>query len=72
MTYDSVADAAYVYLVEQIATGEAVKTHVTDVPLDAGTVLVNLDKDGRLLGFEILGARGVLRDETLATAEDIT
>ena len=64
VTYDSVADAAYVQVVEQIGNGEAVKNLVTDLPTQGGSIVIDFDDDGRVLGFEILGARTLLRDET--------
>jgi uncharacterized protein YuzE len=65
VTYDPAADAAYVYLVDRIAPGEA-KRQV--MALD-GSVVLDLDSEGRLLGVEVLAAKQLLRPETIETAE---
>ena len=65
LTYDPAADAAYVYLVDRIAPGEA-KQQVT--ALD-GAVVLDLDATGRLLGVEVVYAKRLLRPETIEEAE---
>ena len=64
-TYDATPNAAYVYLVDEIQAGEA----VTQVPLQGegapGEYILDLDAQGRVIGIEILGARGALRADTL-------
>lgn len=61
LVHDEVANAAYVYLVDRIQPGEVRRT----VPVEArgidGSVNIDLDADGRILGFEILGAAAMLR-----------
>jgi uncharacterized protein YuzE len=66
VTYDAQANAAYVYLVDAIRPGEAVRQQVI------GNVILDFDIDGKLLGIEVLDARGVLRETTLAMAEPKT
>jgi uncharacterized protein YuzE len=65
MTYDPEARAAYVYLVDRIAPGEAKRQEVV---LD-GQVVLDLDEHGKLLGVEIIYADSLLRPETIARAE---
>jgi uncharacterized protein YuzE len=67
MTYDAEAKAAYVYLVDPIAPGEAKRQEVV---LD-GQVVLDLDEHGKLLGVEIIYADLLLRPETIARAERI-
>lgn len=63
VTYDSEANAAYIYLAEEPPTGWR---HGKTVPLDpnevGGMINLDLDEDGRLMGLEVLGARSVLPD----------
>jgi uncharacterized protein YuzE len=70
ISIDTTADAAYVYVVADIDDDEAAQSYVVDVP--GGEITIDLDADGRLLGFEVLGAETLLRPETVAVAEDIT
>ncbi|WP_460845777.1 DUF2283 domain-containing protein [Nocardioides ultimimeridianus] len=72
MTHDREADAAYIYLVDEVAPGEVTQTRVADVPLDRAAIAVDFDADGRIIGLEILGANRVLRSSTIAAASDIT
>jgi len=63
--YDPEADPAYVYLVEDIQVGEAARTvcvHPEDV---GGMVNIDLDRDGKILGIEILDARSMMRPDVL-------
>lgn len=65
LKYDPDADAAYLMVVDDIAPGEAVtQVEVEDERL-RGHVILDLDKDGFLLGVEILGASTQLRQITL-------
>ena len=70
MTYDEVADAAYLYL--QPPGTPVARMYACD-PLKAGG-MINLDFDtaGRLIGVEVLGARTKLAPELLAAAVDIS
>lgn len=54
-SYDSQADAAYIYLTHPIAAGAATRT----VPFDPtiGMFNLDLDTDGHVLGLEILGGQ---------------
>ena len=72
LTHDAVADAAYVYLVDEIDRGEVASPQIAGIPLDRATLIVDFDASGRVLGIEVLGASRVLREETISAAEDIT
>ncbi len=54
VAYDALAKAAYIYLMDDIDPGAAVRQIVAD----NGNVVLDLDKDNRLIGIELL-------DETL-------
>lgn len=72
ITYDSVANAAYIYLGPQEAEAWVAKTYPCD-PVDVdGMINLDFDADGRLGGIEVLAARQKLAPELLAMAEDIT
>jgi uncharacterized protein YuzE len=65
MTYDPEADAVYVYLADEIFAGGVKKTYPCD-PLDVdGMINLDFDGDGRLIGLEVLGAKGKLPPELL-------
>lgn len=65
ITYDSDADAAYIYLVDEIGAGGVDRT----VPVEAIAThaMVNLDFDasGKLIGIEVLDASNLLPDDLL-------
>ncbi len=61
--YDKDVDAGYIYLVNEIKDGEAVKT----IELDSNIIL-DFDKDGKLLGIEVLNASAVLNKDILMKA----
>ncbi|MGN6407346.1 MAG: DUF2283 domain-containing protein [Curtobacterium sp.] len=65
---DREADAAYVALVDVVHPGESVSQRSIDDPDGVPMVLVDLDAHGRILGFEVLGASRILREETLRDA----
>lgn len=71
MTYDRVADAAYIAFVD-VTPGEAVEQR--EFPLDdkEAEIVLDFDRNGFLLGVEVLGAAAILRRELLAQATDIT
>ena len=68
ITFDRSVNAAYIYLVS-IGRGEAVKTHDATPPHGEGTVMLDFNKNGRLIGIEILNATRVLPHEVLEQAE---
>jgi uncharacterized protein YuzE len=69
ITYDPIADAAYIYLV-RIPPGGVAETYPGD-PRDKLSYGINLDFDkaGRLLGIEVLNARLKLPQEVLRQAQ---
>ncbi|MFT7767042.1 DUF2283 domain-containing protein [Clavibacter tessellarius] len=72
VTYDAVADAAYIALAGPVGDGEAAtQIHSITTPGDRGEVALDFDADGRLLGVEVLHASAVLPAAVLAEAERI-
>ncbi|MGR6913821.1 DUF2283 domain-containing protein [[Actinomadura] parvosata] len=67
--YGGENDVAYIYLADHIGKGEAVRQVVVDDDGLRGEVIIDVDRDGKVLGVEIVGASYVLRPETLATAD---
>ena len=65
ITYDAEADVAYVYF-EEISKGKVVQT----ISLNEN-INVDLDKDGRTLGIEILEASKNLPKNTIKSAKII-
>lgn len=69
ISFDDEADAAYVSIVEPIGQGEAcTQVWVKSKRIRGGDIILDLDRDGRLLGVEVLGATVLLRPDTLAGA----
>ncbi|GIE36736.1 hypothetical protein Ait01nite_097810 [Actinoplanes italicus] len=70
ITYDEVANAAYVYF--QPPGTPVAKMYPCD-PIDVdGMINLDFDEAGRLIGLEVLDARAKLAPELLSQAEDIT
>lgn len=67
-TYSRDADAAYIYLGPVIEAGQSARQVILDDDELKRDLILDLDEDGRLLGIEVLGARGFLRDEFLDEA----
>lgn len=70
-TDDTSADAAYINIVESIAPGESVRQSLVEAEGLRAMVVLDSDADDRLLGIEIVGARRLLRAETLAALRRI-
>ncbi|MHB0915648.1 MAG: DUF2283 domain-containing protein [Thermoleophilia bacterium] len=69
ITYDQDADAAYIYL-REIEAGGSVKTYPCD-PLEVdGMINLDFDKEGRLVGIEVLGASNKLPPEVINITEE--
>ena len=66
VTYSPDADAAYLYLVE-IGPGQVTRTQSCDVA--KGTINLDCDASGQLLGIEILDARELLPLNVIERAE---
>ena len=64
--YDKDVDAAYIYLEDSIADGEVDKT----IGLN-DNIILDFDKNGKLLGVEILSASKVLNKKLLLEAQSI-
>jgi len=62
--YDKEADAAYIYMVEDIGNGEAVKT----IQLN-DNIILDFNSEGKLLGIEILDASKILNNEVLLQSQ---
>ncbi|WP_211275645.1 DUF2283 domain-containing protein, partial [Actinoplanes rectilineatus] len=70
VTYDEVADAAYIYLQ---APGTRVARMYPCDPVDVdGMINLDFDANGRLIGLEVLDARAKLAPQLLTQAENIT
>lgn len=59
ITYDRVADAAYIELAPGIGVGGVAKTYPCD-PIEAGVINLDFDSNGHLVGIEVLGAHRLL------------
>jgi uncharacterized protein YuzE len=68
ITYDPAADAATIYLIDEIARGGAPKSLMCDLELREGAVILLLSDDEQLVGIEILGASRLLPRDVLAVA----
>lgn len=64
-TYDEDADAAYIYLTDAIGVGESKRQAIAEADGLTAMVVLDFDDQERLLGIEIIGARGILRPETI-------
>jgi uncharacterized protein YuzE len=69
ITYDSIANAAYIYL---SATGEKIERTYTCDPVEIdGLIALDFDARGRLVGIEVLDASRKLPETVLKAAEII-
>jgi len=64
--YDKEADAAYIYVEDSIKDGEVDKT----IELN-DNIIIDFDKNGKLLGVEILNASKILNKKSIIEAEQI-
>lgn len=67
LTYEPAVHVAYVHFVDHASRRGAIARSEWAL---GGNLIVDLDERGRILGIEILDTRAVLRDETLATADE--
>ena len=64
--YDRDADAAYVYLVEEIPSGAVARTVTVDPREVSGSIVtLDLDSENRIIGLEVLDASRRLSAELL-------
>lgn len=68
ITFDSESDAAFIYLVPDIGPGEVAHTHMCDLEIQEGAIILDFDADDRLLGVEVLGATKLLPAAVLRQA----
>ncbi|MDX2400263.1 DUF2283 domain-containing protein [Microbacterium algeriense] len=68
-TFDAEADAAYITLVPERESGRSVRNETVETT--GGTVVLDFDQAGVLLGVEVLGATRLLDGAFLAGAERI-
>jgi uncharacterized protein YuzE len=66
--YDKLADAAYIYLTPQ-KPGSAVRTYACDPEAVKGHVHLDFDKDGHLIGIEVLNASRLLPETALVNSD---
>ena len=77
ITLDRSVDAAYVSLIppdERVYGVAAESVTLEELAEDAGidalhSLVLDFDRDGRLIGIEVLAARDVLRESTLRAAQ---
>lgn len=67
VTYDSEADAAYIYLTDYIDPGGVARTLPCEFDIN-----LDFDSENRFLGVEVLHASKRLSQRLLKVAEDIT
>jgi len=68
VTYDPTADAAYIYLVDEIGAGGVAWTYLCDPREMDGMINLDFDHDGHLVGIEVMDARSKLPQSLLSTA----
>ncbi|MEU6769125.1 DUF2283 domain-containing protein [Streptomyces sp. NPDC046853] len=69
VTYDETMDAAYVHLTEPQARVTSARMYPRD-PVDVeGMINLDFDKQGRLIGIEVLAASSKLPEYLLQSAE---
>ena len=56
VTYDPVADAAYVYLADVIPGGSVIRSPTLDDPELRDGVFLDVNREGEVVGVELLGA----------------
>lgn len=61
MTYDADADAAFIYISDPIEPGGSVRNAVMTQDLPMTAVVGDFDREGHLLGVELLGVSRLLR-----------
>jgi uncharacterized protein YuzE len=67
VTYDPEVDAAYIYL-REIEAGGAVYTYLAEPEIQTDMINLDFDREGRLIGIEVLSASLHLPPELIARA----
>ena len=67
--YDRSADAAYIYIADEIGPGGVVSTYPCDPREVRGMINLDFDADGRLVGIEVMDASKCLPPDALRRAE---
>lgn len=67
VTYDSEADSAYIQL-GKLDVGGVAYTYITEPEIETGMINLDFDREGRLLGIEVLSASRSLPQELHASA----
>jgi uncharacterized protein YuzE len=70
ITYDRSVDAAYIYLVPEITSGQVVKTYACNPSEVGGQINLDFDSSGKLLGIEVLDASRKLSEALLKIARE--
>ncbi len=65
LEYDAAADAAYIYLANNVATGDVESTYTCDTSQVDGMINLDFNEKGVLIGIEILDATHKLPLEVL-------
>ena len=69
ITYSPKVDAAYIYLIDVLASKETGTTFSYD-PFETGSMInLDFDSDGKLVGIEVIDASRLLPRELLDRAE---
>jgi uncharacterized protein YuzE len=69
-TYEAEAKAAYFYLQDDIGLGGVAQTVPVDPLAIGGVVNLDLDREGRLVGLQVLGARSTLPQDVLRVLDE--
>ena len=70
VTYDKQVDAAYIYLREIEGGGVAI-SHPVEGYESAGEIILDFDREKRLVGIEVLGAKRALPPEVIEPAAQL-
>jgi uncharacterized protein YuzE len=65
VSHDEAVNAAYVYLKSDIAHGEAATTHTVETGVGGASINLDFDREGRILGVEVLECDKTLHPELL-------
>lgn len=69
ITYDPLADAAYIYIAGKLGFGQVKKQYHCDLKQVKAIINLDFDEEDRLVGIEVLSASRYLPKESLKDAE---